>query len=82
MDKDYTLENYKFITGQLASLICILNALRGGIFPNATFDEFKYRMVKIESNGSNQFSFIKILYKLLYLSDVLSIRNHKTLKQL
>ena len=36
-------EEYTFIIGRLVSLICMPNALRGGVFHTATLDEFKSR---------------------------------------
>ena len=49
MDKDRSKDKYKFIIVWLASLICIPDTLKGGIFPNTTSDNLKSE----EKNGQN-----------------------------
>ena len=41
--KDCTQQEYSFIICRLACLICIPNALRAGVFPSATIEEFECR---------------------------------------
>ena len=41
--KAFSPEEYRFILGQLASLVCMQNPLRGGVFHTLTLNEFQSR---------------------------------------
>ena len=67
-------EEYTFILGRLASLVCMQNAQRGGVFHSATLDEFKSREKGDQKGIKDRISWFQsiLIHHVEYLCDIKS----------